>query len=151
VSTVTLRRMRWWDVDDVVALESTLFGADPWSAEAFWSELAGIPESRFYLVAQIGGALVGYAGLLTAGTTADVQTIAVAERSQRDGVGALLLEALVAEARRRGCEALLLEVRAANEPALALYRKFGFAELGVRRGYYQPGNIDAVVMRLTVS
>ena len=143
---VVLRPMRWWDLEAVHALETALF-PDPWSVETFWSELAGVPESRTFLVAEVGGAVVGYAGLAVAAHQADVQTIAVAPSSQGRGVGGRLLQALVDEAVSRGAYELLLEVRADNAPALALYARHGFERIAVRRGYYPPGGTDAVVMR----
>jgi ribosomal-protein-alanine N-acetyltransferase len=160
--------MRWWDVDLLLPIEQESFGVTAWSAETFWSELA-LVQSRLYLVAEdlaaenlrdseslkdsqdLGGdrdrSLLGYAGLMVSGPEADVQTIAVAGSAQGHGVGGLLLRALVDEAVRRGAGALLLEVRADNAPAIGLYRKHGFVQIAVRRGYYQPGNIDALVMR----
>jgi ribosomal-protein-alanine N-acetyltransferase len=147
MSELALRRMRWWDVERVQPLERELFPADPWSAETFWSELAGVPGTRYYVVAEDDTGVVGYAGLLVAGGTADVQTVAVARSAQGRGVGALLLESLVDEAVRRGCEAVMLEVRADNGPAIALYQRFGFDQISVRREYYQPGGVDALVLR----
>jgi ribosomal-protein-alanine N-acetyltransferase len=150
--------MRWWDVATLLPTEQELFGASAWSAETFWSELAQ-RATRSYLVAEAdvdadvdaeveaGAGLLGYAGLMLSGSQADVQTIAVAASAQGRGVGAVLLQALVDEALRRGAGALLLEVRADNEPAIRLYRRFGFDRLAVRRGYYQPGDVDALVMR----
>lgn len=145
---VALRPMRWWDVEAVVALEAALFGATAWSAETFWSELAH-PAGRAYLVAQDGaGALLGYAGVMTPGAEADVQTLAVAPAAQGRGLGGTLLEALVARARAAGATSLLLEVRADNAPAIALYERHGFDRIAVRRRYYQPDDVDAWVMRL---
>jgi [ribosomal protein S18]-alanine N-acetyltransferase len=143
---VGLRRMRWWDVPAALAIERTLF-PDPWSEGTFWSELAGVPETRHYVVAESGGELVGYAGLFATRHTADVQTLAVAAGRQGEGLGALLFTALLDEAGRRGVSEVLLEVRADNEPAAKLYARFGFERIGVRRGYYQPGPVDAIVMR----
>ena len=146
--SVALRPMRWWDVEPVVDLERTLFGATAWTAEAFWSELAH-PDSRTYLVAEgPDGALLGYAGVMAGGADADVQTIAVAPAAQGRGLGGTLLEALVEAARGAGATSLLLEVRADNAPAIALYERHGFDRIAVRRRYYQPGDIDAWVMRL---
>ncbi|MDQ1641642.1 MAG: [ribosomal protein S18]-alanine N-acetyltransferase [Actinomycetota bacterium] len=143
----TLRAMRWWDLEAAVALERGLF-ADPWSPETFWSELAGVPDTRHYLVAEDGGAVVGYAGLFATRHQADVQTIAVASAQQGSGLGGVLLEALIAEASRRGCAEVLLEVRVDNMAARRLYERFGFEQISVRRGYYQPGGVDGLVMRL---
>ena len=142
-----LRRFRWWDVEAARALETELF-PDAWSVETFWSELAHVPETRHYLVAEDDGALIGYAGLAVVGNQADVQTIAVAPAAQGQGLGRQLLDALLEEGRRRGATEVLLEVRADNEAALALYRRAGFDRIGLRRAYYQPGGIDALVLRL---
>ncbi|HEX4700012.1 MAG TPA: ribosomal protein S18-alanine N-acetyltransferase [Actinomycetes bacterium] len=148
--TVEVRRMRWWDVEDAHALEASLF-PDPWSVETFWSELAHVPETRHYLVARDGPDLLGYAGLSAAGGhggQADVQTLAVAPAAQGWGLGRRLLDDLVAEARRRRATEVLLEVRAENAPAQALYAAAGFERIAVRRGYYRPGSTDAHVLRL---
>jgi ribosomal-protein-alanine N-acetyltransferase len=147
--------MRWWDVERLLPVERALFGDTAWSAEAFWSELAH-PDSRCYLVAdaddelpgRADGELLGYAGLMVSGTEADVQTVAVADTAQGRGIGARLLDALVAEAAARGATSLLLEVRADNAAAVALYTRFGFEQIAVRRRYYQPADVDALVMRL---
>ena len=147
VRDVVLRPLRWWDVERVAGLERELFGATAWSPEIFWSELAH-PENRWYVVAERpDGELLGYAGLLVPGSEADVQTVAVSRAAQGRGLGTTLVRALVAEAARRGATSLLLEVRADNEPAVALYRREGFERIAVRRGYYQPEGVDAWIMR----
>lgn len=144
--TVDLRPMRWWDVEAAHALETMLF-PDPWSVETFWSELALVPASRHLVAAWRGSDLVGYAGLAVVGRTADVQTLAVATSAQGAGLGRRLLDALLVEAGRRGAGEVLLEVRADNAPAQALYAGAGFERIGVRRGYYRPGGTDALVLR----
>ena len=142
-----VRPLRWWDLAAVLPLERELFGPTAWSAEVFWSELAQV-ETRWYAVAEHGGRLAGYAGLMAGGAEADVQTVAVAPDAQRLGVGTALLTALLDEAVRRRAAAVLLEVRADNAPAIALYERHGFERISVRRRYYQPGDVDAWVMRL---
>lgn len=142
----TVRPMRWWDVEGVHRLEVELF-PDPWSVETFWSELAHVPSTRHYLVAEDSGDIVGYAGLAVTGHQGDVQTIAVAGDRQGSGLGSTLLVALLDEARRRGAVEVLLEVRADNAPAQALYARHGFERIAVRRGYYRPGGTDALVLR----
>ncbi len=147
----TLRPMRWWDIDPVMALELRLFPDDAWSPAMYWSELAETHPggNRHFTVATTeDGTIVGYAGLMAVGTEGDVQTIAVDERHQGLGLGALLLTDLVEESVRRGCTELLLEVRVDNLRAQRLYERFGFVPVGIRRGYYQPINVDALVMRL---
>ena len=139
--------MRWWDLEAVHAVEAALF-PDPWSVETFWSELAHVPETRHYVVAEDAGEVVGYAGLVATGHQADVQTLAVRAGHQGRGLGGELLRALLDEARRRGAGEVLLEVRAENAAAQQLYARHGFERIGVRRGYYRPGGTDAHVLRL---
>lgn len=151
MTAVTLRPMRWWDIGPVMELELRLFPEDAWSPGMYWSELAEAHPggTRHYTVATTGdGAVVGYAGLMAVGVEGDVQTIAVDDRLQGAGLGSALLTDLVEESARRGCSELLLEVRVDNLRAQRLYERFGFRPVGVRRGYYQPANVDALVMRL---
>lgn len=149
-----LRPMRWWDIAGLPAIERSLFGPDAWTAEQFWSELAGVPASRWYVVAAEAagpgpagdGEVVGYTGLAVAGDTADVQTMAVRPDRQGRGLGRRLLDALLAEAGRRGCAQVFLEVRRDNAGARALYAGRAFEEVAVRRRYYADG-CDALVLR----
>ncbi|MFE5807555.1 ribosomal protein S18-alanine N-acetyltransferase [Streptomyces sp. NBC_01232] len=149
----TVREMRWWDIGPVLELEHELFPEDAWSAGMFWSELAharGPQATRRYVVAEdAAGRLVGYAGLAAAGDLADVQTIAAARDQWGTGLGARLLTDLLRAATAFECAEVLLEVRVDNTRAQKLYERFGFEPIGFRRGYYQPGNVDALVMRLT--
>ena len=148
--TATLREMRWWDLDAVLALENALFPDDAWSPGMFWSELArarGSDANRRYLVAELDGRLVGYGGLAAVDGTGDIQTIATARDQWGSGLGGRLLGELLSAATAFECHEVLLEVRVDNLRAQRLYERFGFAPLGFRRGYYQPGNVDALVMR----
>ncbi|MEF9905813.1 ribosomal protein S18-alanine N-acetyltransferase [Streptomyces sp. P9-A2] len=162
---VALREMRWWDIERVFRLERELFPEDAWSRGMFWSELAharGPAATRRYLVAEEDGRLVGYAGLTSAGAAADgdegtgaptgvadVQTIAVSRDHWGTGLGSRLLTELLRAATAFECAEVLLECRIDNTRARKLYERFGFEIIGVRKGYYQPGNVDALVMRLT--
>jgi [ribosomal protein S18]-alanine N-acetyltransferase len=147
---MTLRPMTRADLPAVIALERDLFPEDAWSPELFASELASGTAGRHYLVAEWAGPIVGYAGLLAPpvdpGGQADVLTMAVAEPYWGRGIGTALLTALLAEAARRGCAEVFLEVRADNPRAQALYQRHGFGVVGLRRGYYQPSGTDAIVM-----
>ncbi|WP_344031164.1 ribosomal protein S18-alanine N-acetyltransferase [Streptomyces luteireticuli] len=144
--------MRWWDIPAVLELERALFPHDAWSKGLFWSELAharGAGATRRYVVAEAAGRVVGYAGLAAVDGTGDVQTIAVAFDQWSTGLGSRLLGELLAAATDFECREVLLEVRVDNTRAQRLYERFGFEPVGIRRGYYQPGNVDALVMRLT--
>ena len=154
-----LRRMRWWDLPEVAALDAELFGAQAWSLATFWSELAGVPDTRHYVVAELdeppgseaGPRLAGYAGLLLSPGSADVQTLGVAPAARGRGLGRALLAELLAHARARGASEVLLEVAADNAAAIALYRSAGFEVISRRRGYYQPSGEDALIMRTRLS
>ncbi len=154
---VVLRPMRWWDIPPVLVLEHAAFSDDAWSVGMFWSELAEV-ASRWYVVAEEfgrdprhpdrdGPRIVGYAGLLAGIDEAEVQTIAVDPAREGVGLGTALLTALLRESARRGCDDVVLEVRADNPRAQDLYRRFGFVQVGLRKGYYKPANVDALVMR----
>lgn len=147
---LTLRAMRWQDIETLAGLEVELFGADAWPPQTWWAELAGRPR-RAYLVAQDDQGVAGYTGLDLAGEVADLMTIAVAPRCQGCGIGALLLDAVTGQAHDSGARSLLLEVRADNAPARAMYARAGFTVVDVRRRYYQPGDVDALVMRLDLA
>ncbi len=147
-STVRLREMSKADMAAIIALERELFPEDAWTPEMFAAEFAQPPARRLYLVAEQGNALIGYAGMMfTGGSQADVVTLAVTPARWREGTGTALLTALVDEAEKRGYEEVLLEVREDNPRARRLYLRHGFTEIGIRRGYYQPSGINAVVMR----
>jgi ribosomal-protein-alanine N-acetyltransferase len=143
--SVRLRPMRRADLPAVLALEEELFAPDTWTAAMYRDELSRT-DSRVYLVAEDGDALVGYAGLIAYDDEAHVSTIAVTHSRQGEGIGSMLLDALLDEADRRS-PVVILEVRADNELAQGLYRRRGFTVIGRRRGYYQPSGADAVVMR----
>ncbi|MGD9955454.1 MAG: ribosomal protein S18-alanine N-acetyltransferase [Candidatus Nanopelagicales bacterium] len=138
--------MRWWDVEQCALLERELFEHAPWTAEQFWSELAHVPDTRWFAVHEDAEGIDGYVCLAAVPPEGDVQTIAVAPRSQGRGLGRELLDALLAEAARRGCTQVFLEVLDTNAPAIALYERSGFERQGRRRDYYGPG-ADALVMR----
>jgi [ribosomal protein S18]-alanine N-acetyltransferase len=146
-----LRPMTLADLVPVLELEQALFGAEAWSKEMLAGELRQQPASRHYLVADDDGAIAGYAGLLGAGWQSDVLTLAVAADRWGQGIGSALLEALLTEATRRGCTEVFLEVRTDNARAQRLYRRHDFAEIGIRKGYYQPSGADALVMRRSLS
>jgi [ribosomal protein S18]-alanine N-acetyltransferase len=138
---IRLDRFRWWHIDDVLGIEEDLFGPEKWSAAMFWNELA---QRHFYLVARDGEDVVGYAGLAVVGPDeAWVQNIGVRREAQRHGIGRRLLESLLEQAGKRK---VLLEVAIDNAAAQRLYARYDFEPVGVRRGYYQPSNTDALVM-----
>ncbi len=146
---VTLRDMTADDVTAVEVLERRLFPVDAWPMQMFFDELAQV-DTRRYVVAEAEGQIVAYAGLMCIEPIADVQTIAVVPEFEGRGIGSAILTELIEEARRRGAVEVLLEVRADNPRAQALYVRFGFEQIHVRRRYYRDGT-DALIMRLTLT
>ncbi|MBB5871537.1 ribosomal-protein-alanine N-acetyltransferase [Allocatelliglobosispora scoriae] len=139
-----LQRLRWWQIEDVLPIETDLFGEERWSAPMFWNELA---NGHLYLAAVEDEELLGYAGLaVSPPDEAWINNVAVRRDAQRRGIGRMLVEALIEHARRAGTRQTLLEVAADNTGAQKLYLSFGFELIGVRKGYYQPSNTDAWVM-----
>ena len=146
VAAPTLREAHWTDVAALAELERDLFAHDAWAEPTWWAELAGRPR-RDYVVLTDADGILGYAGLDHGGDVADVMTVAVAPRGQGRGVGGRLLDEQERRARARGAASLMLEVRADNAAARHLYERAGYVLLSTRRRYYQPGDVDALVMR----
>ena len=136
------------DLDAIMALERASFPSDAWSDAMMREELAS--PHGWYVVVEEAGRLIGYAGLRAArgAADADIQTITIAAGGRGRGRGRALLTALLEEAARRGVRDVFLEVRADNPVAQALYRSEGFVEVGRRARYYQPDDVDAIVMKL---
>lgn len=152
--TWKLRRASVADLHHIMEIERSVFTTDAWSEPTMRAELES--ENTVYVVATALGApdvVQGYAGLMVppGATEADVQTIAVAPDVRRMGLGRALMHALLREARSAGVRDVFLEVRADNAGAQALYEDLGFVGIGVRPGYYQPDDVDAIVMKLELA
>lgn len=145
---MTLRTATIDDLAAIMELERRGFPEDAWSEQTMAAEVTS--AHNVYLVDVEGDRIVGYGGVraLQGGSDADIQTIALAAEVRGHGRGRALLRALTRAAVARGARELFLEVRADNPVAQSLYVSEGFTELGRRPRYYQPGNVDAIVMRL---
>jgi len=148
---VSLRPMQRTDLDAVLAIEERAF-PQPWSRTFFEKDLAA-PQARCTVAlpaADPAGEIVGYTVCWR--VLDEVHLLNVAVRSEHRGatVGRQLLEAMLDEGRSTGGRVVYLEVRAGNVSARRLYRRLGFRDLGVRRGYYGPGQ-DAIVMELRLA
>lgn len=143
-ASVTLEPLRWWHLPQVHAIEEVLFPGDCWSVEQFWSELA--QPTRCYVVATDADEVVGYAGLFLLPPDADIQTVAVRQDRQGRGIARRLVSDLLEIADTSGATHTMLEVRADNDAATALYRRLGFVPISTRPRYYPDGG-DAVIMR----
>lgn len=141
---VRITAMRRRHLRSVLRIENEVYPR-PWSLGLFMSELA-IRTGRIYLVARVGPTVVGYAGMLFSADDGHVTTIAVDPSWHRSKIGTRLLLHLLRRGVAKGAKNFTLEVRVSNEGAQDLYRKFGFAPAGVRKGYYIETNEDAIVM-----
>ena len=131
-------------LDAVAELEKVCFSA-PWSREALASELEN--ELSLWLIAMEDGVVLGYAGTQSVQGEADMMNIAVAPQARRKGVARALMDMLVQRLESRGVHSLSLEVRASNEPAVLLYKKLGFVQVGLRPGYYHKPREDALILK----
>jgi len=155
---VNLRPLELADLPRFAELERELFGVGAWSPAMIAEEVNGY--GRWYVVATAPNAVgpdaaapdaakvVGYAGLWYDGDVTQVMNIGVDPNYHRQGIGKTLLQALIAQSEALHAHEMFLEVAVDNQPAINLYREFGFTPLAIRKRYYQPGNIDAYTMRL---
>jgi [ribosomal protein S18]-alanine N-acetyltransferase len=141
---VQLVAMRRRHLRSVLRIEALVYPR-PWTLGLFLSEL-GLRTSRVYLVARVGGQVVGYCGLMLTAGEGHITTVAVDPEWHRRGIATRMLLALARAGREKGATGLTLEVRTSNTAAQELYRRFGFAPAGIRKGYYVETNEDAIIM-----
>ena len=144
IQRLSLRRADAGDIDAIAAMEQICFPEEPWSRDMVAEEFSGLNPSRYYL-AEEGGKVCAYAGIWLIPPEGYITNVAVHPDKRRCGIGSLLLKKLMEDALSEGITDYTLEVRVSNEPAIALYRAFGFEEAGVRKRYYQDGE-DALIM-----
>ena len=140
---MTIERMNETHVAAVAALEKLCF-ADPWSLSSIASELNN--PLALWLVAVEDGDLIGYIGSQSVMGESDMMNVAVHPDHRRKGVGEMLVLALC-EALSGENTSLALEVRSSNAPAISLYEKLGFVQVGLRRNYYRNPKEDALILR----
>jgi ribosomal-protein-alanine N-acetyltransferase len=144
-----LAAMREQDLDEVMAIESAIY-SHPWTRGNFSDSLRAGYACRTWRLAREQNELVGYFILMAAAGEAHLLNLSIGARWQRSGQGSALLREAAALAAELGAQHLFLEVRPSNEAAQALYRRFGFRKVAVRRGYYpaRAGREDALVLTL---
>lgn len=136
--------MQLADIPDVVAIEQLSF-TTPWSYYAFTAELMENDRAR-YLVARIGNRVVGYIGVWLIADEGHITNLAVHPDYRHRGIGRMLLLAMIELVRSMRGRRLTLEVRVSNAIAQRLYESVGFVGVGIRLGYYQDNNEDALIM-----
>ena len=131
-------------VPQIAELEKVCFN-DPWSENSIASELQN--DLALWLVALENDEVIGYVGSQTVLDGSDMMNIAVSPDHRRKGVAEKLIDELVCLLEERKSRCLILEVRASNAPAINLYTKLGFVEIGCRRNYYRNPREDALILR----
>lgn len=141
---IVIEKMTLADLDRVLEIEQLSYPT-PWSRRAFRSELTENSYAH-YFVARHQGQIVGYFGMWVILQEAHITNIAVHPDFRRQGIGEELLRFAFEKAKELGANKMTLEVRVTNIPARNLYKKMGFVERGIRKGYYTDTNEDAIVM-----
>jgi ribosomal-protein-alanine N-acetyltransferase len=137
-------------LDAVMRYEHEMFGTESWTVQGYRGELADTRHRRYLAALGPDGELLGWGGVRVGGGDAEILTVGVIPPARRQGVAIRLIHALLDEARQRGATAAFLEVRVDNHAARALYEREGFVRVGMRRGYYDAGRVDAITMRRDV-
>ncbi len=143
---INIRQAKLYDVPALARIERDSFGS-PWSAEEITKDVTA-GGNVYVAVAEYGGEKAGYGEIRFVAGEAQIYNIAIAPEFRREGIGEALLRHMITRAEDNGCDLVTLEVRGGNEPAMALYTKLGFREVGRRKGYYAKGGEDAVLMDL---
>lgn len=141
---IRFTEMKAEHVTQVAQLEKLCF-ADPWSEKSIASELNNY--WAYWVVALWDDRVIGYIGSQSSFDETDVMNVAVHPDFRRKGIAESLIETLIKELKNRGSHALMLEVRASNVPAIALYEKLGFLQVGCRKNYYRNPKEDALILR----
>lgn len=143
IDPVSVEPMRGTDVEAVSRIEQRSYPT-PWHAHAYHTEIGN--RAACYLVARLGGKVVGYCGMWVIMDEAHITTLAVAPEQRGKKIGERLLLALLDEAYLMGASRATLEVRERNIAAQCLYRKYGFRDAAMRKNYYSDNNENALVM-----
>ncbi len=144
MTELVIRKGRAEDLDGIAALEQECF-ASPWSRESLYRDMTENQMAE-YFVAELDGEVVGYLGIWLVSEEGYINNVAVSPSHRRRQIGSALIGAMLEATQAEGIIAHTLEVRASNEAAKGLYKKFGFKEAGLRKGYYEDNGEDAIIM-----
>lgn len=140
-----IKRMTAADIGLIVEIDKAAFNKS-WKEQDFKDELE--KDHAYYFTADDGGKTVGYGGIWCVYETAELIRIAVEPTARGCGTAGRIMEHILDFAAEKGCEKMMLEVRKSNEAARGLYKKYGFSEISVRKGYYN--GEDALIMERTL-
>ena len=141
---IKIEKMDESHVAPIAQLETLCF-SDPWSENSIASELAS--RLSYWLVAVEDGQVLGYIGSQSVLGESDMMNVAVHPDHRRRGIAEMLVTTLSHDLKERDNVCLTLEVRASNMPAIGLYEKLGFVQVGLRKNYYRNPREDALILR----
>lgn len=144
---ISIEAMTRAHITELMPYELDMFGTEAWTENGYRDELADTRHRRYVVALGAAGELLGWAGIRVLGETAEILTVGVIPAARRQGIARQLLTTLLDEARSRQAIEVFLEVRSDNTAAQTLYETEGFTVLGLRRGYYDHGRLDAVTMQ----
>lgn len=145
INNIKINYMKLADIDDICRVEAEAYGEHHWSRDSFVDELDN-NIANYYVARNENGELLGYLGAWVILDEVHVTTLAVSKDFRRNKVAQTLLLNFIEDCYSKKVKYITLEVRVSNEPAIALYEKFGFHSLGLRRNYYQDNMEDALIM-----
>lgn len=140
---ITIQRMTSDDLEEIARLEKLCF-SDPWNKKSFEEEL--VHQFAIPLVVKVNQRVVGYTCLWHVDEQMEIANFAVSPEFRRKGIGRMLMERVLFEAREKGCTSVMLSVRESNVAAINLYTEFGFEVVGKRKRYYRFPIEDAIIM-----
>ena len=140
---IEICRMSADDVGEVARIEECCF-ASPWSEKSLREEMSN--RLAVYFTAKENGRCIGYAGFWNVSGEGGITNVAVHPDHRRQGIGSMLIEAMIKSAREKKLDLLTLEVRKSNIAAQSLYEKYGFVPIGARKRYYSDNDEDAIIM-----
>ena len=140
---LTVRRMTQADCVKAAQLEKEIF-TQPWSEQGFLDAIS--MEQNIFLVAEDAGEICGYIGMYQALDEGEITNVAVSPEKRNAGIGWKLMQAALETAKEQGISRVVLEVRVSNVSAIHLYEKCGFANCGIRKGFYDFPKEDAYIM-----
>lgn len=139
-----IRQAEEKDIKPMAEIDKVCFSV-PWSEKSFEEEIKN-NHLAFYVVAEIGDKIVGYAGLWQVDVEGHITNVAVHPEFRRKRIAEALISVLIDHTKKNGVLSYTLEVRASNEAAISLYLKHGFKPAGIRKGYYMDNGEDAIIM-----
>ena len=146
--TANFRKMTLADIPAIAALEAETF-SDAWTSQSIYETFC--QKQAFIIVAEVNGQVAGYSIVYYVMDEGEIARIAVGNQFRRRGIGCGLLNYTGECCKEKQVERLLLDVRESNETARAFYRKYGFAEDGIRKHFYDKPSEDAVLMSKALS